>query len=156
MTRHGDMCLICGSAHSTGLRLRLFAGEGVSTYAEVDVTAAHQGQPDRAHGGLLAAAFDEIMGAVNWLVGSSTVTGRLDVVYRAPVPVGETLYFRAWSRGVDRRKSFVSAECLLAGPAGKPAATASAVFIRPLDWTGERRSVDRVGGDATRQGGATD
>jgi acyl-CoA hydrolase len=131
MKRHGPMCIICGTGHPTGLRLRLFAGEGISTYAEVDVTDVHQGQPGRIHGGLLAAAFDEMMGAVNWLVGPPTLTGRLDVVYRAPVPVGRMLFFRAWSAGIDRRKSFVAGECRLGGPSGTVAATASAVFIRP-------------------------
>jgi acyl-coenzyme A thioesterase PaaI-like protein len=125
------MCVICGVAHPAGLRLRLFAGAGISTYAEVDVTAAHQGQPGRAHGGLLAAAFDEMMGAVNWLIGPPTLTGRLDVVYHAPVPLGRMLLFRAWSAGVDRRKSFVAGECRLDGPNGLLAATASAVFLRP-------------------------
>jgi acyl-coenzyme A thioesterase PaaI-like protein len=111
--------------------MRLFAGPGVSTYAEVDVTSAHEGQPGRAHGGLIAAAFDEMMGAVNWLAGPPTLTGRLDVVYRAPVLVGQMLFFRAWSVGMDRRKRFVAGECRLGGPDGVLAATASAVFLRP-------------------------
>jgi acyl-coenzyme A thioesterase PaaI-like protein len=131
MIRHGPMCLVCGLGHPTGLRMRLFAGEGISTYAEVDVTEVHAGQPGRMHGGLLAAAFDEMMGAVNWLVGPPTLTGRLDVVYRAPVPVGGLLFFRAWSAGIDRRKSFVAGECRLDGALGLVAATASAVFLRP-------------------------
>ena len=131
MSRHGPLCVVCGAAHPTGLRMRLFAGEGVSTYAEVDVTRAHQGQPGRIHGGLLAAAFDEMMGAVNWLIGPPTLTGRLDVVYRAPVPVGQMIFFGAWSAGIDRRKSFVAGECRLGGPSGIVAATASAVFLRP-------------------------
>jgi acyl-coenzyme A thioesterase PaaI-like protein len=131
MSRHGPLCVVCGAAHPTGLRMRLFAGEGVSTYAEVDVTDAHQGQPGRIHGGLLAAAFDEMMGAVNWLIGPPTLTGRLDVVYRAPVPVGQMIFFGAWSAGIDRRKSFVAGECRLGGPSGIVAATASAVFLRP-------------------------
>jgi acyl-CoA hydrolase len=131
MDRHGPMCLVCGTGHPAGLRLRLFAGEGISTYAEVDVTEVHQGQPGRMHGGLLAAAFDEMMGAVNWLVGPPTLTGRLDIVFRAPVPVGSQLFFRAWSAGVDRRKSFVTGECRLEGSLGLVTATASAVFLRP-------------------------
>jgi acyl-coenzyme A thioesterase PaaI-like protein len=130
MNRHGPLCVVCGTGHPTGLRLRLFAGEGISTYAEVDVTELHEGQFGRIHGGLLAAAFDEMMGAVNWLVGPPTLTGRLDVVYRAPVPVGRMLFFRAWSAGIERRKSFVTGECRLDGPDGLLAATASAVFLR--------------------------
>lgn len=126
------MCLVCGIGHPAGLRLRLFAGEGISTYAEVDVTEVHEGQPGRMHGGLLAAAFDEMMGAVNWLVGPPTLTGRLDIVYRAPVPVGRMLFFRAWSAGIDRRKSFVTGECRVDGVLGLVTATASAVFLRPV------------------------
>jgi len=131
MIRHGPMCLVCGLEHPTGLRLRLFAGEEISTYAEVDVTEVHQGQPGLMHGGLLAAAFDEMMGAVNWLIGPPTLTGRLDIIYRAPVPVGRLLFFRAWSAGTDRRKHFVTGECRLDGALGLVAATASAVFLRP-------------------------
>ncbi|TAM91440.1 MAG: PaaI family thioesterase [Jatrophihabitans sp.] len=131
LTRHGDTCLVCGAGHPGGLRARLFAGAGASVYAEVDITDAHQGQAGMAHGGLLAAAFDEIMGAVNWLVGPPTVTGRLDIVYRARIPTNRTLHFRAWSLGVERRKSFVAGECWLDSATGILAASASAVFIRP-------------------------
>lgn len=131
LSRHGDMCLVCGAAHPAGLRARMFAGEGASTRAEIDITDAHQGQDGMAHGGLLAAAFDEIMGAVNWLVGPPTVTGRLDVVYRVPVPTNRSLHFHAWSTGLERRKSYVSGECRLDSSMGVLAATASAVFIRP-------------------------
>jgi acyl-coenzyme A thioesterase PaaI-like protein len=131
MSRHGEMCVVCGAAHPTGLRMRLFAGDGASTYAEIDVTEAHQGQPGQIHGGLLAAAFDEMMGAVNWLIGPPTLTGRLDIVYRSRIPVGRMVLLRAWSAGVDRRKSFVAAECRLDDAAGILAATASAVFLRP-------------------------
>jgi acyl-coenzyme A thioesterase PaaI-like protein len=130
MRKHGDMCLVCGPAHPAGLRLRLFAGEGVSTYGHLDVTETHQGPIALLHGGFLSAAFDELMGAVNWLHSPATVTGRLDVVFRQPVPVGSHLHLRAWSVGVDGRKNFVAGDCRLNDACGAVVAEAAAVFVR--------------------------
>ena len=91
MGPHYRHCFGCGDLHPTGLHLEILAGVDVRVHARFTVTEHHQGAPGLAHGGLLAAAFDEAMGYVLGLIGSPAVTGRLETDYVRPVPVGSTL-----------------------------------------------------------------
>ena len=59
---HYPRCFGCGLEHLTGLHMQVFATEGLGISAEFEVTDHHQGAPGIAHGGLLAAAFDEALG----------------------------------------------------------------------------------------------
>lgn len=127
---HYAQCFGCGEDRPDGLRLRVEAGEGVSVTAEFEVTPAHQGAPGLIHGGLLATAFDEVMGAVGWLVRIPAVTGRLEIDYVRPVPVGSVVHFRAWCVGQAGRKLYYRADARLGDPRdGLLAARAAALFV---------------------------
>ena len=127
---HYAQCFGCGEDRTDGLNLRVEAGEGVSVTAAFEVTAAHQGAPGLIHGGLLAAAFDEVMGSVNWLVRIPAVTGRLETDYLRPVPVGRVVHLRAWCVGMAGRKLYYRAEARLDDPAdGQLVAKAAALFV---------------------------
>jgi acyl-coenzyme A thioesterase PaaI-like protein len=131
---HYALCFACGADHPTGLRMRVRADTGVSTVAELEVGAYHQGAPGLAHGGLLAAAFDEAMGSVNWLLRIPAVTGRLETEFRRPVPVGTTLHLRARAVAVAGRRVYMEADGRLGSPEGDVAVTAAAVFVQvPLE-----------------------
>jgi hypothetical protein len=127
--------VVCGAAHPTGLRLRVFAGDGVSTYAEVDVTVEHQGQPGFIHGGLLAAAFDEIMGAVNWLIGHRLL--------RADSTLSTARRFRRVGRCSSgrRRQAWTGAKASLLGSAVSTARAASSLRPRRPSSSGHRHTV---------------
>ena len=73
-----------GPAHADGRRRP--HGPGSFT-----VTEHHQGAPGLAHGGVVAAAMDEAMGFLLWLLKTLAVTARIEVDFRRPVPVGSTL-----------------------------------------------------------------
>jgi acyl-coenzyme A thioesterase PaaI-like protein len=127
---HYAQCFGCGDDRPDGLHLRVEAGEGVSVSAAFEVAAAHQGAPGLIHGGLLAAAFDEVMGSVNWLVRIPAVTGRLETDYVRPVPVGRVVHLRAWCVGQAGRKLYYRAEARLDDPRdGLLAARAAALFV---------------------------
>jgi acyl-coenzyme A thioesterase PaaI-like protein len=127
---HYAQCFGCGDARPDGLHLRVEAGEGVSVTAAFEVAAAHQGAPGLIHGGLLAAAFDEVMGSVNWLVRIPAVTGRLETDYVRPVPVGRVVHLRAWCVGQSGRKLYYRAEARLDDPRdGLLVARAAALFV---------------------------
>lgn len=49
--------------------------------------AAYEGPPGCVHGGYVAAAFDELLGAAQSLSGSQGMTARLTVNYRSPTPL---------------------------------------------------------------------
>jgi acyl-coenzyme A thioesterase PaaI-like protein len=127
---HYTRCYGCGTDHPSGLRLRLFAGEGLSLHGTFTVTDQHQGAPGLAHGGLLTTAFDDALGSLNWLLSSPAVTARLETDFRRPVPVGSTLYIAAEVVGVKGRKVFSRAVGRLDSPDGPVALTAAALFLQ--------------------------
>lgn len=125
---HYRWCVGCGADHPTGLHLEVTAGEGLCVHGRFAVGEHHQGAPGLAHGGVLATALDEVLGSLNWLLGDPVVTGRLEVSYLRPVPVGSALAIEARVEGVDGRKVRASAIGRLED--GAAAVRASAVFVR--------------------------
>jgi len=148
---HYSRCFGCGEDHHTGLHMRMYAGSGLTLRAEFTVTEHHQGAPGLAHGGLLAAAFDETLGATNWLLATPAVTGRLETDFRRPVPVGETLYINAEIIGVHGRKVYTRAIGRLGSPDGRVAVTASALFVQvPLEHfvkNGRAQDIEQAAAD---------
>jgi acyl-coenzyme A thioesterase PaaI-like protein len=131
---HFEWCFGCGASHPTGLHMLVYAGEGVSNRAELSVTEHHQGAPGLAHGGLLAAALDETLGSLNWLLRQPAVTVRLETNFVRPVPVGSTLHLRGEVVGIEGRRVYMRAEGRLGAPDGEIAVTAAAVFVTvPLE-----------------------
>lgn len=129
---HYDRCYGCGSRHPAGLHMRVVAGDR-SVHAVFEVTDMHQGAPGLAHGGLLSTAFDEALGALNWLLLVPAVTARLEVDFRRPVPVGSVLHIDAHLVGQVGRKVYTHALGRL-GEGGPVALTASALFLQvPLE-----------------------
>lgn len=88
--------------------------------------AAYEGAPGRAHGGMVAALFDDITGFTLPMAGTMAYTGELTTRYLRPVPIGTPLEFRARIVGRDGRKLTVAAECRVGG---EVVATAVALFI---------------------------
>lgn len=85
--------------------------EGEEVIATVVLRRAFEGAPGRAHGGIVAAAFDDITGFVIGVLREPAFTGELTVRYVKPVPVDQPLEMRAHLRGRERRKLFIEAEC---------------------------------------------
>jgi acyl-coenzyme A thioesterase PaaI-like protein len=98
-----------GGANPTSVELDV-RYEGDEVVAEVVLRRAFEGAPGRAHGGIVAAAFDDVTGFVIGLMREPAYTGELTVRYLAPVPVDETLVMRARLDGRERRKLFISAD----------------------------------------------
>ncbi|WP_297546108.1 PaaI family thioesterase [Amycolatopsis sp.] len=127
---HFHECFGCGDNLEGGLHLRSTVGEQETVQSEFVVTAAHQGAPGLAHGGLLACAFDEALGsAVGNMMRRPAVTGRLETDFKRPVPVGSTLYITAKLDGMAGRKIYASADGRLNAPDGPLAVRARALFV---------------------------
>src|SRR3954451_18273676 len=84
--------------------------EGDEIVADVVLRRAFEGAPGRAHGGIVAAAFDDITGFVIGHIRQPAFTGELTVRSLAPVPVDEPLELRARLESRERRKLFITAE----------------------------------------------
>ena len=123
---HYRDCFGCGDRHPTGLHLTVTVAEGVAVDAEFTVSKDHQGAPGLAHGGLLASAFDEALGYLLGVLRQPAVTGRLEVDYLRPVPVGSTLVIHAECIGVDGRKIYTRA---IGRIDGRNAVRAQGLFI---------------------------
>jgi acyl-coenzyme A thioesterase PaaI-like protein len=103
--------------------------------AEVVFRRAFEGAPGRAHGGIVAAAFDDVTGYVIGLLREPAFTGELTVRFHAPVPVEELLVIRARLDGRERRKLFISAEAR-AGDALLATCRAIYVTVDPARFAG--------------------
>jgi acyl-coenzyme A thioesterase PaaI-like protein len=114
-----------GLSNPTGVDLSV-EFEGDEVVAEVVLRRAFEGAPGRAHGGIVAAAFDDVTGFVIGMIHEPAYTGELTVRYVAPVPVDETLVMRARLDGRERRKLFISAE---AHAGDQLVATCHAIYI---------------------------
>ena len=68
--------------------------DGDEIVADVVLRRAFEGAPGRAHGGIVAAAFDDVTGFVIAQLQEPAFTGELTVRYLAPVPVDEPLELR--------------------------------------------------------------
>jgi acyl-coenzyme A thioesterase PaaI-like protein len=67
---------------------------------------AYEGPPTCVHGGIIAALFDEVMGAANIVTENPGMTGTLTVRYRRPTPLLAPLEIVARFNGTERRKVF--------------------------------------------------
>ena len=99
---HDPSCWGCGE-NALGLALPVPEAEGLEEYeAYVSFDERHQGGPGLVHGGLVAAALDEACGLLATWYRFPTVTARIFVRYRRPVPINTELLLRAeleWARG---------------------------------------------------------
>ncbi len=68
-----------------------------------------EGAPRRAHGGVVAAILDELMGHVLPIVGEVAYTANLSIDYVAPTPLGVPLTFTARLRDRADRKLWIEA-----------------------------------------------
>ena len=73
--------------------------------------AAYEGPPGNVHGGMVAAAWDEVLGMAQSLSGQAGFTGTLTVKYRSPTPLYEPLVFKGWVDGIEGRKIFTKGTC---------------------------------------------
>ena len=100
---------------------------GDEVIGRVNVGHRFEGPPERVHGGIICAIFDEVMGSVFRANGTaSAFTGELSVRFEAPCPIGVDLEFRARQVGESGRKRFLEGEAH--SPDGR-FASATATFI---------------------------
>jgi acyl-coenzyme A thioesterase PaaI-like protein len=92
---HDAACWGCGD-NPIGLRLPQPAAEGLTEYeAFFHFDERHQGAPGIAHGGLVAAALDEAVGLLATWYAFPSVTARIFVRFRKPVPINTEVQVRA-------------------------------------------------------------
>lgn len=122
-----EMCFGCGTANAIGLQLT-FTWENGDCLTRLQVKPEFTGWRGYLHGGVLAAALDEVMGNVVWKADLRAMTGRLTIRYRQAVKVGEEISLRGRMDKVGARIIRTAAEARR--PDGTLVAEAEALYIR--------------------------
>ncbi len=98
--------------------------------AILTLRAAHEGAPERSHGGIVAGLFDDVFGFVLDVVQEAAFTGELTIRYEAPTPLHRPIACRGRLARRDGRKLHIEGELVDVTTAGQPVvARARAVFI---------------------------
>ncbi len=121
------MCFACGLANERGLHMT-FRVEGERTISDYTPCAYQQGYPGRMHGGLVSTLIDETMGWAVYHAKQWGATARLNVRYRRPVDLAQTLRIEAWI--VKHRGRLMELRAELYGQDGKLLAEGDGVFMR--------------------------
>jgi uncharacterized protein (TIGR00369 family) len=88
---NSQMCFACGLENPIGLKMAFYEDDNGRVIAQFTPGDQHQGYPGVVHGGIVTALLDEVLGRVAIAAGRWMVTGRLNIRFRRPIPVGETL-----------------------------------------------------------------
>src|SRR6056297_1266501 len=122
---HFDECIVSGPWNPLGIGIEVVR-DGDDALAEVVLGTAFEGGPGMAHGGIVAALFDDVLGYLLTLHHVPGFTGELTVRYHRPTPVGAPLTVRGWV--VDRvGRRLLTAADIRAG--GQVVASATATFV---------------------------
>ena len=104
-----DLSPLMGRANPLAPPLRLEVTDdrivGTATF-----DSAYEGPPGCVHGGLVAAAFDEVLGLAQMHAGQPGMTARLVVNYRSPTPLHQELRLEGRVTRVEGRKTFCTGE----------------------------------------------
>jgi len=122
---HFDECFVSGPWNPLGIGIAV-ERDGDAVLARVALGAAFEGGPGMAHGGIVAALFDDALGYLLTLHRVPGFTGELTVRYHRPTPVGEPLELRGWVVERQGRRLHTAAQLRARG---QVVASATAVFI---------------------------
>ena len=113
---HFEDCFVTGRENALGIGVEVVR-EGEEAVGRVVLGPAFEGAPGRAHGGVVAAIFDDVLGCLLNIRETPAYTGELTVRYLAATPIGVPLTFRAWVQDVEGRKLDIVGDAH-AGPEG--------------------------------------
>lgn len=101
---------VCGDADDERLRLSYFKREqDGALVARIWFGPRSEGPPSVVHGGAVAAALDDVMGAAVWQAGYAAVAARIIVDFREMVPLGLEGVIESRIEGTEGRKVTVRA-----------------------------------------------
>lgn len=101
-------CFGCGPLNDEGLQLRFLPQDDVSV-TEFVVPPQYQSWKGVVHGGMVALILDEAVGWAAWHQGHPGVTGKLEVRYRQPLRIGETIRVTGRVEKIRRTLVYASA-----------------------------------------------
>lgn len=135
-----------GLANPLSPPLQLWGGDN-GVEAVVVFGAAYEGPPGCVHGGYIAGAFDEVLGAAQTYSGNPGMTGTLTIKYRSPTPLHTELRMVGEYVRTEGRRVYTSGS-LWAGD--RLCAEAEGIFVsvpatRFAELIAQRQSVQSEG-----------
>lgn len=121
-----DLCFVCGVKNPIGLKLK-FAWEGEEYVTYFTPQQEHQGWVNITHGGLISTILDEVMGRSLCEKQIPVVTARMELRFRLPIPIGETVRFSG--RVVKEKGKVIDMEAKAQLADGQIATEATARFL---------------------------
>jgi acyl-coenzyme A thioesterase PaaI-like protein len=107
---HDPACFSCGD-NEFGLGMALPETEGSESYeSTVTFSEHHQGGPGIVHGGVVCAALDEACGLLATWYRFPTVTARIAIRFRRPVPINTPLRIVSRVTATRGRRIEIAAE----------------------------------------------
>lgn len=85
--------------------------EGQKVVADCEFAGFHEGGPETAHGGMIAAVYDQLLAYATMIVGKTGPTVWLKVTYLKPTPSKQRLRFETAVKSVEGRKYWVTGGC---------------------------------------------
>jgi acyl-coenzyme A thioesterase PaaI-like protein len=121
------MCFVCGRENPSGLHLEFVEDDGQVT-TSFTPGEEYQGFPGILHGGIISTLLDETIGRALLGLNLWAVTARMEVDFRAPVPIGQPLTVSGRIVEFGKRKFKGLGELKLQD--GTVAAEASVIYVR--------------------------
>jgi acyl-coenzyme A thioesterase PaaI-like protein len=120
-------CFACGARNPDGLQM-VFRRSGDRILADFVPAERHQGFPGVLHGGIVATLLDEALSRTGALRRQWLMTGKLEIRYRRPAPIGTRM--RVWGEIVGERAGAIRAAGALELEDGTVVADAQGTFLR--------------------------
>jgi acyl-coenzyme A thioesterase PaaI-like protein len=100
---------ISGNRESRAIRVRYYEKKSARLFAgRAWFGPETAGPPGHAHGGSQAALLDEGMGAAAWLSGQTVLAAKIEINFRAPLPLGTVLTMRAEVTKIEGKKVYTT------------------------------------------------
>lgn len=122
-----NYCFACGENNPWGLHLK-FNHNADTLESEFVLKKEHQGFKDVAHGGIVSTVLDEAMAYLCIGKGYYGVTGKIEVRFKKPVPIGEKLKVKA--EITEEKSKLVMAKAHIENSKGEILAEATSTFIK--------------------------
>ncbi|MBS1962922.1 MAG: PaaI family thioesterase [Bdellovibrionales bacterium] len=107
--RVNNRSFISGRRDSRAIRVRYFEKKSAKIFAgRAWFGPEAEGPPGFAHGGSQAALLDEGMGAAAWLSGKTVLAAKIEINFRAPLPLGTVLTVRSEVTKIEGKKVYAS------------------------------------------------
>jgi hypothetical protein len=127
----GERSPISGESNPLAAPLRLWL-DGDVTRGQATYGAAYEGPPGLVHGGVLVAAFDELLAVAQAASGTAGFTGTLTIRLRRPTPLLRSIDYEGGVDRVEGRKihAWGRSSC-----DGEVTAEAEGIFIKGAEAT---------------------